>query len=258
MPGMMDTILNLGLNDEAVEGLAASTGNPRFAYDSYRRLIQMYGEVVDGIDGAPLRARAPDLKRARAARRTSTCPADDLAELVGTSKRIYRRDRRRLPAGRARAAPAAPCRAVFDSWERRARRSTGARTGSRTTSAPPSTSSRWSSATRATTRAPASASRATRRPASAGSTASSSSNAQGEDVVAGIRTPEPLEAMRERLPEAFEQLLETMRARGALPRHAGHRVHGRGGAALPAPDAQREADGGGGAEGGGRPWSTRG
>src|SRR5204862_5364645 len=50
MPGMMDTILNLGLNDEAVEGLARQTGNPRFARDSYRRLIQMYGEVVDGID----------------------------------------------------------------------------------------------------------------------------------------------------------------------------------------------------------------
>ena len=51
MPGMMDTILNLGLNDVAVAGLAASTGNARFAYDSYRRLIQMYGEVVDGVDG---------------------------------------------------------------------------------------------------------------------------------------------------------------------------------------------------------------
>ena len=51
MPGMMDTILNLGLNDEAVEGLAERTGNARFANDSYRRLIQMYGEVVDGIHG---------------------------------------------------------------------------------------------------------------------------------------------------------------------------------------------------------------
>src|SRR5213594_4168321 len=51
MPGMMDTILNLGLNDETVEGLARVTGNERFAYDAYRRLIQMYGEVVDGIDG---------------------------------------------------------------------------------------------------------------------------------------------------------------------------------------------------------------
>ena len=50
MPGMMDTILNLGLNDAAAEGLAARTDNPRFAYDSYRRLVQMFGEVVDGID----------------------------------------------------------------------------------------------------------------------------------------------------------------------------------------------------------------
>ena len=58
MPGMMDTILNLGLNDEAVAGLAKTTGNERFAYDSYRRLIQMYGEVVDGVEGAPLRAGA--------------------------------------------------------------------------------------------------------------------------------------------------------------------------------------------------------
>ena len=51
MPGMMDTILNLGLNDAAAEGLAARTGNARFAFDSYRRLIQMFGEVVEGIDG---------------------------------------------------------------------------------------------------------------------------------------------------------------------------------------------------------------
>ena len=55
MPGMMDTILDLGLNDEAVRGLAAATGNARFAHDSYRRLIQMYGEVVEGIDSPPLR-----------------------------------------------------------------------------------------------------------------------------------------------------------------------------------------------------------
>ena len=51
MPGMMDTVLNLGLNDEAVEGLAARTGNPRFAWDSYRRLVQMFGDVVRGVAG---------------------------------------------------------------------------------------------------------------------------------------------------------------------------------------------------------------
>ncbi len=59
MPGMMDTILNLGLNDVAVEGLAASTGNARFALDSYRRLIQMYGEVVDGSTATASSRRSP-------------------------------------------------------------------------------------------------------------------------------------------------------------------------------------------------------
>ena len=70
MPGMMDTILNLGLTDVAVEGQAASTGNPRFAYDSYRRLIQMYGEVVDGVDGHRFERR--DRRPQGAARRART------------------------------------------------------------------------------------------------------------------------------------------------------------------------------------------
>src|SRR6476619_2753378 len=65
MPGMMDTILNVGLNDESVEGLARSTGNARMAYDSYRRLIQMYGEVVDGIDAEQFETALTELKRAR-------------------------------------------------------------------------------------------------------------------------------------------------------------------------------------------------
>ena len=62
---MMDTILNLGLNDVAVEGLAAATGNARFALDSYRRLIQMYGEVVDGIDGHLFEGELQSLKEQR-------------------------------------------------------------------------------------------------------------------------------------------------------------------------------------------------
>src|ERR671937_495036 len=65
MPGMMDTILNVGLNDESVRGLAATTGNERFAYDSYRRLIQMYGETVDGIDGHRFEDELSSLKRER-------------------------------------------------------------------------------------------------------------------------------------------------------------------------------------------------
>src|SRR6187551_1434595 len=86
MPGMMDTILNLGLNDVAVEGLAAATGNPRFAYDSYRRLIQMYGEVVMGIDGHRFEQALSDLKAERGVQQDVELDADDLRELVGTFK----------------------------------------------------------------------------------------------------------------------------------------------------------------------------
>src|SRR3954470_13380565 len=89
MPGMMDTILNLGLNDVAVEGLSQTTGNPRFARDSYRRLIQMYGEVVDGIAGSLFEEALTDLKAKRGATQDTDLTAEDLAELIGTFKRIY-------------------------------------------------------------------------------------------------------------------------------------------------------------------------
>src|ERR671934_2605217 len=88
MPGMMDTILNLGLNDEAVEGLAATTGNARFAYDSYRRLIQMYGEVVEGIDPHRFEQTLTELKEERGASQDVELSADALADLVETFKRI--------------------------------------------------------------------------------------------------------------------------------------------------------------------------
>src|SRR3982750_3300098 len=79
MPGMMDTILNLGLNDVAVEGLARRTGNPRFARASYRRLIQMYGEVVDGIDAHRFEQALTDLKRGRGVSQDVDLTAEDLA-----------------------------------------------------------------------------------------------------------------------------------------------------------------------------------
>src|SRR3954453_22735964 len=84
MPGMMDTILNLGLNDAAAEGLAARTGNARFAFDSYRRLIQMYGEVVDGIDGHAFESALTSLKRERGAQQDTDLSDDDLRALVET------------------------------------------------------------------------------------------------------------------------------------------------------------------------------
>src|SRR4051812_26982347 len=117
MPGMMDTILNLGLNDQATEGLAARTGNARFAYDSYRRLIQMFGEVVEGIDGHRFESALGSLKQARGAAQDTDLGADDLRELVETYKGIYREETgTEFPVG-ARDQLLRAVRAVFASWD---------------------------------------------------------------------------------------------------------------------------------------------
>ena len=73
MPGMMNTILNLGLNDEAVVGLANATGNERFAYDAYRRLINMFGDVVCGVDHEPSSTPSTRSRRSTRSRTTPTC-----------------------------------------------------------------------------------------------------------------------------------------------------------------------------------------
>ena len=211
MPGMMDTILNLGLNDEATEGLAARTGNPRFAYDSYRRLIQMFGEVVEGIDGHRFESALGSLKQARGAAQDTDLGPDDLRELVATYKGIYREETGTdFPTG-ARDQLLRAVRAVFASWDnpraqvyRRAHEiaddlgtavnvvqmvfgNKGDRSGTGV----------------AFTRDPSTG--------ETGLYGEFLANAQGEDVVAGIRTPQPIETMRSSLPKAFEQLLDTMR-----------------------------------------------
>src|SRR6478672_6753248 len=90
MPGMMDTILNLGLNDQAAEGLGARTENARFAFDSYRRLIQMFGEVVEGIDAHSFESALAEVKRQRGVQQDTELDADDLRRLVVTYREIYR------------------------------------------------------------------------------------------------------------------------------------------------------------------------
>ena len=105
MPGMMDTVLNLGLNDETVEGLAARTGNPRFACDSYRRFIQMFGDVVVGVEKAHFEDALTALKAARGAEQDTDLTADDLRELAGTfAAPLPRAPRRAVPPGPPRAA----------------------------------------------------------------------------------------------------------------------------------------------------------
>src|SRR5207247_8680676 len=117
MPGRLDTTLSLGLNDEAVQGVARTTVNERFANDSYRRLIQMYGEVVDGIDGHRFEQALRDLKQSRGASQDVDLSADDLAELIETYKGIYQDETGRDFPQDPREQLTRPGRAVVDAWE---------------------------------------------------------------------------------------------------------------------------------------------
>jgi pyruvate,orthophosphate dikinase len=211
MPGMMDTILNLGLNDAAVRGLAERTGNPRFANDSYRRLIQMYGEVVDGIPGHLFEDALAKLKSDRGASQDVDLSAEDLAELVETYKTTYERETGAPFPQDARDQLARAVRAVFDSWEtpraqvyRRAHHiPDDLGTAVNVVQMVFGNKGDQSGTGVAFTRDPSTG--------EAGLYGEFLVDAQGEDVVAGIRTPERLGEMEKALPEAFAQLTETMR-----------------------------------------------
>jgi pyruvate, orthophosphate dikinase len=210
MPGMMDTILNLGLNDDAVEGLVRTTGNPRFAHDSYRRLIQMFGEVVDGIDGHRFEQALGDLKRERGVQQDVDLSPDDLARLVETFKDIYEQETGGGFPQDAREQLRRAVLAVFESWE-----NPRAQVYRRTYGIPDDIGTAvnvvqmvfGNKGERSATGVCFTRDPSTGEPGLYGEYLV---NAQGEDVVAGIRTPQPIEEMRERLPEAFAQLLETM------------------------------------------------
>jgi len=211
MPGMMDTILNLGLNDEAVCGLAERTGNPRFANDSYRRLIQMYGEVVDGIDGQRFEDALSRLKGERGAAQDVDLSAEDLAELVGSYKSIYKDETGSPFPQDAREQLSRAVRAVFESWEnpraqvyRRAHHiADDLGTAVNVVQMVFGNKGERSGTGVAFTRDPSTGER--------GLYGEFLADAQGEDVVSGVRTPEPLERMQAALPDAFEQLTDTMR-----------------------------------------------
>jgi pyruvate,orthophosphate dikinase len=188
MPGMMDTILNVGLNDVVVQGLARSTGNEPFAQDCYRRLIQMYGETVDGVPHDRFRQ-------------------DDTVE---RAREAYHADTGRDFPQDAREQLRRAILAVFESWN-----SPRAQVYRRTYDIDDEIGTAVNvvqmvfgnkgdqSATGVCfTRDPSTGEQ--------GLYGEYLVNAQGEDVVAGIRTPQPIEEMQARLPEAFQQLLDTM------------------------------------------------
>ena len=211
MPGMMDTILNLGLNDAAVEGLAKSTGNARMAFDSYRRLIQMYGEVVDGIDGERFEGALTDLKRERGVEQDIDLTGDDFRGLVDTFKGIYDAELGNGFPQDAGEQLARAVRAVFDSWD-----TPRAQVYRRANNIPDDIGTAvnvvqmvfGNKGDRSATGVCFSRNPSTGEARLFGEYLP---NAQGEDVVAGIRTPEPIDRMAEMLPDAFRELQENVR-----------------------------------------------
>lgn len=209
MPGMMDTVLNLGISDEVVEALAQKSDNERFAYDSYRRFIDMFGGVVMGVSHDHFEEAIADLKRQRGVRDDMNLSASDLKELVATYKEIYRKntgsDFPTDPYEQLRLA----VNAVFDSWDseravkyRRINQITGLIGTAVNVQAMVFGNMGPSSGTGVCF---------TRNPADGEHRLYGEFlvNAQGEDVVAGIRTPEDIEQLQSEFPEAYDELLET-------------------------------------------------
>jgi pyruvate, orthophosphate dikinase len=210
MPGMMDTVLNLGLNDRSVAGLAKQTGNERFARDSYRRFVQMFGKIVLGIDGERFEDELEKLRHERGVKTDPELSASDLAELVETFKGIVKQDAGvdfpQDPKEQLRYA----IEAVFKSWNGKRARDyrkfegipDDLGTAVNVQAMVFGNKGDDSGTGVAFTRDPATGEN---RPYG-----DFLRNAQGEDVVAGIREVEKLDAMAQHFPECHAQLLDAM------------------------------------------------
>src|SRR5213593_4158758 len=210
MPGMLDTVLNLGLNDESVEGLACATGNERFAWDSYRRFVQMFGNVVRGVPGERFEQAIKEAKRARGVTQDTELDADALRELTARFRDLYE-----FPT-EPRQQLAQAINAVFDSWL--GDRAVQYRRINRIPD-------EWGTAVSVQqmvfgNRGDTSGSGvAFSRDEVTGAPEPSGDflpNAQGEDVVSGVRTPRDIAELRDWLPDVHEQLMEILRT---LERH---------------------------------------
>jgi len=211
MPGMMDTVLNLGLNDAAVAGLAETTGNPRFAYDCYRRLVQMYGEVVDSIEPNLFEDALTEMKAKRGVKNDAELGADDLKELADTFIAIYEKAKgHKFPQDPAEQLNRA-IEAVFDSWDTPRARVYRDHAGIPHDLGTAVNVCQMVFGNRGENCGTGVC--FTRNPSTGeqGLYGEFLLNAQGEDVVAGIRTPQPLEEMEKPFPQAFKELVESMK-----------------------------------------------
>ena len=209
MPGMMDTILNLGLNDIAVEGFAKKTNNPRFAYDSYRRFIQMYSDVVMEVPKSYFEKIIDELKESRGIKYDTELTVDDLKELVKRFKEVYKTSMNgeEFPQDPIEQLMGA-VKAVFRSWDnpraivyRRMNDIPGDwGTAVNVQSMVFGNKGETSGTGVAFTRNPSTGEK--------GIYGEYLINAQGEDVVAGVRTPQPISKLQEDLPECYKEFME--------------------------------------------------
>ncbi|MDD3186977.1 MAG: pyruvate, phosphate dikinase [Bacilli bacterium] len=209
MPGMMDTILNLGLNDEAVEGFATKTGNPRFAYDSYRRFIQMYSDVVMELSKSFFEKIIDGLKEEKQVQFDTELTVDDLKELVKRFKKVYsdHMNGEEFPQNPIDQLMGA-VKAVFRSWD-----NPRAIVYRRMNDIPGD----WGTAVNVQAMVFGNMGETsgtgvafTRNPSTGekGIYGEYLINAQGEDVVAGVRTPQPITKLAEDLPECYKEFME--------------------------------------------------
>ena len=208
MPGMMDTILNLGLNDEAVEGFALKTNNPRFAYDSYRRFIQMYSDVVMEVPKSYFEKIIDELKEKRNIHYDTELTVEDLKELVARFKQVYKENMNgeEFPQNPKEQLLGA-IKAVFRSWD-----NPRAIVYRRMNDIPSS----WGTAVNVQSMVFGNMGETsgtgvafTRNPSTGekGIYGEYLINAQGEDVVAGVRTPQPISKLKEDMPECYEEFM---------------------------------------------------
>ena len=208
MPGMMDTILNLGLNDEAVEVVAKQTNNPRFAYDSYRRFVQMFSDVVMGVEKRLFENIIDEMKEARGVHYDTELTADDLKELVVKFKDLYKKEMKKDFPQDPKEQLVEAITAVFRSWD-----NPRAIVYRRLNDIP----GEWGTAVNvqemvfgnkgdtsgtgvAFSRNPSTGEK--------GIYGEYLMNAQGEDVVAGIRTPLPITKLNEQNPALYKQFID--------------------------------------------------
>ena len=205
MPGMMDTILNLGLNDAAVQGLAKQTGNERFAYDSYRRFIQMFSDVVMEIKKSNFEAALDAVKKEKSAKFDTDLTADDLKEVVRRFKAIYLKEKGEEFPQDPKMQLMAAIKAVFRSWD-----NPRAIYYRRMNDIPGD----WGTAVNVQSMVfgnmgddSGTGVAFTRNPSTGENKLYGEYliNAQGEDVVAGIRTPQPIAKLHETMPEVYDQ-----------------------------------------------------